>query len=279
LAGLLLGLGVTSMFDHLLFTSSLPLAISFIYSRFYRLKDLFQKLIQGGLSSYLGINLVSATHQVITGTDLGLGLIGEPVLNLANTGIAKQNFVDQIFLRGYGITQHPNLLGIAGMLNLFWNNNNVKTNKLFPKFSRSARKIQKNLSFATIALSFSRSSWISGLIYFWQNNPKHRMSIVVGGFLIAGLFSTKISPDQFRLEDIQNYIQSVQKQDWTQQLFGSGYYPEFLKQTMPTSPVWQWQPVHNYWLSMISQYGVVGSSVYISSLIFKSHKAIKDLIL
>ena len=67
--GLVLGLGVTSLFDHLLFSSSLPLALAFIYSRFYRLKDVAQKLISGGMSGYLGLNLFSAGSQVLTGQD------------------------------------------------------------------------------------------------------------------------------------------------------------------------------------------------------------------
>ena len=276
--GLVLGLGVTSLFDHLLFSSSLPLALAFIYSRFYRLKDIFQKLISGGMSGYLGLNLFSAGTQVLTGQDLGLNLLGEPNLNLTSTGIAKQNFLDQIFLRGYGLTQHPNLLGSLGMMNLFWANNNSSVNKLFPKSSRTVRKIQKNLSLATILLSFSRSSWISALIYFWQNNRKYRIQIIFGGLLIGGLFVTKIAPDQFRIQDLQNYIEGIKKLDLQQQIFGSGYFPEFLKQTIPNNPSWQWQPVHNFWLSLVAQYGIFGSSVYISSIVWKSRKALSNLV-
>ncbi len=276
--GLILGLGVTSMFDHLLFSSSLPIALAFIYSRFYRLKDIFQKLISGGLSGYLGLNLFSAGSQIMTGQDLGLNLIGEPQLDLINTGIAKQNFLDQVFLRGYGLTQHPNLLGTAGMINLFWANNNSSVNKLFPKTSRSVRKIQKNLSLATILLSFSRSSWISGLIYFWQNNRRYRIQIILGGILIGGLFVTKISPDQFRLQDFENYLESLKKLDLNQQIFGSGYYPEFLRQNLPNNPEWQWQPVHNFWLSLVAQYGIFGTSIYIGSVVWKSRKAIQKVL-
>ena len=272
--GLVLGLGVTSLFDHLLFSSSLPLALAFIYSRFYRLKDVAQKLISGGMSGYLGLNLFSAGSQVLTGQDLGLNLLGEPNLNLVTTGIAKQNFLDQIFLRGYGLTQHPNLLGTAGMMNLFWANNNSNVNKLFPKTSRTVRKLQKNLSFATILLSFSRSSWISALIYFWQNNCRYRTQIIFGGLLIGGLFATKIAPDQFRIQDLQNYVDGIKKLDLQQQIFGSGYFPEYLKQTLPNNPSWQWQPVHNFWLSLVAQYGIFGSSVYISSIVWKLRKAL-----
>ncbi len=276
--GLVLGLGVTSLFDHLLFSSSLPLALAFIYSRFYRLKDVFQKLISGGMSGYLGLNLFSAGAQVLTGQDLGLNFLGEPNLNLVTTGIAKQNFLDQIFLRGYGLTQHPNLLGTAGMMNLFWANNNSSVNKLFPKTSRTVRKVQKNLSLATILLSFSRSSWISALIYFWQNNRRYRTLIVFGGLLTGGLFVTKVAPDQFRIQDLQNYIEGIQKLDLQQQIFGSGYFPEYLKQTLPNNPSWQWQPVHNFWLSLVAQYGIFGSSVYISSIVWKSRRVMHEIL-
>jgi hypothetical protein len=276
--GLVIGLGVTSLFDHLLFSSSLPLALAFIYSRFYRLKDIFQKLISGGMSGYLGVNLFAAGSQVLTGQDLGLNLLGEPNLNLITTGIAKQNFLDQVFLRGYGLTQHPNLLGTAGMMNLFWANNNSATNKLFPKTSRTVRKLQKNLSLATILLSFSRSSWVSALIYFWQNNKRYRIHIVFGGILIAGLFVTKISPDQFRLQDLTNYFEAFKKTGLQQQFLGSGYYPEFLQQNLPNNPNWQWQPVHNFWLSLVAQYGLIGSSVYILSIVWKSRKALQNLV-
>jgi hypothetical protein len=276
--GLVLGLGVASFFDHLLFSSSLPLALAFIYSRFYRLKDIFQKLISSGMSGYLGVNLFAAGSQVLTGQDLGLNLLGEPSLNLVTTGIAKQNFLDQIFLRGYGLTQHPNLLGTAGMMNLFWANNNSSINKLFPKTSRTIRKLQKNLSLATILLSFSRSSWISALIYFWQNNRRYRMQILIGGLFVIGLFVTKIAPDQFRFQDLQNYFEVLKKAGLQQQFFGSGYYPQFLQQNFPNNPVWQWQPVHNFWLSLVAQYGIVGSSIYIFSVVWKSRKALQDLV-
>jgi hypothetical protein len=276
--GLIIGLGVTSIFDHLLFSSSLPLALAFIYSRFYRLKDIFQKTISTGLSGYLGLNLFSAGSQVITGQDLGLNLLGEPNLNLVTNGIAKQNFLDQVFLRGYGLTQHPNLLGTAGMINLFWANNNSNVNKLFPKTSRVVRKTQKALSLATIALSFSRSSWISALIYFWQNNQKYRIQIILLGCLIIGLFVTKTAPDQFRIQDLQVYFESLKKLNPQQQIFGSGYYPEFLKNTLPNNPSWQWQPVHNFWLSLVAQYGLFGASTYLLSIVWKSRNVIKRII-
>lgn len=276
--GLVFGLGVTSLFDHLLFSSSLPLALAFIYSRFYRLKDIFQKLISGVMSGYLGVNLFAAGSQVLTGQDIGLNLLGEPNLNMVTTGIAKQNFLDQIFLRGYGLTQHPNLLGTAGMMNLFWANNNSSANRLFPKTSRTIRKLQKNLSLATILLSFSRSSWISTLIYFWQRNKQYRVQIMIGGVFVVILFFTKIAPDQFRLQDLTNYFETFKKTGIQQQFFGSGYYPEFLKLNLPNNPTWQWQPVHNFWLSLVAQYGLVGGSIYIFSVFWKSRKALRDMV-
>jgi hypothetical protein len=275
---LIIGLGVTSLFDHLLFSSSLPLALAFIYSRFYRLKGIFQKLISGGMSGYLGINLFAAGSQVLTGQDVGLNLLGEPNLNLITTGIAKQNFFDQVFLRGYGLTQHPNLLGTIGMVNLFWDNNNPNVNRLFSKTSVTIRKLQKNLSFGAILLSFSRSSWISALIYFWQNNKRYRMQIVIGGLFIFGLFVTKIAPDQFRLQDLQNYFETLKNTGLQQQFFGLGYYPEFLRQNMPDNPAWQWQPIHNFWLSLVAQYGLIGSSIYVFCIVWKSCKALQDLV-
>jgi hypothetical protein len=276
--GLVFGLGVTSLFDHLLFSSSLPLALAFIYSRFYRLKYIFQKLISGGMSGYLGINLFAAASQVLTGQDVGLNLLGEPNLNLITTGIAKQNFLDQVFLRGYGLTQHPNLLGTLGMVNLFWDNNNSNVNRLFPKTSHIFRKVQKYLSLATILLSFSRSSWISALVYFWQNGKTYRALILIGGIFLGGLFVTKIAPDQFRLIDLQNYFETLKNTGLQQQFFGSGYYPEFLRQNLPNNPAWQWQPIHNFWLSLVAQYGLIGSSIYIFSIVWKSRKALQELV-
>lgn len=107
------------------------------------------------------IQAVVAIGQFYTQRDLGLIAMGELPLNPAFEGVTVLYARDQPWLRAYGLTAHPNLLGaiLAALLVL-----------LLPAW-RPARSGQKAILLVAILLglaglffSFSRSAWLAGAV-------------------------------------------------------------------------------------------------------------------
>jgi hypothetical protein len=113
------------------------------------------------LVAVIVIQAVVAIGQFYTQRDLGLIAMGELPLHPAHEGVTVLYARDQPWLRAYGLTAHPNLLGaiLTALLVL-----------LLPSW-RSARTWQKVILLTAILLglaglffSFSRSAWLAGAV-------------------------------------------------------------------------------------------------------------------
>ena len=123
-----------SFFDHFLISSSLPVVMVswlFIFTK----KPLSYQLQQNPIVSKLwrpvglllllisSLNWITATWQVFVGRSLGIW--SEPILDVnVISGIARQGSL----LRGYGLSQHPNILGFSAVIVLIYLYSYLKNN-------------------------------------------------------------------------------------------------------------------------------------------------------
>ncbi len=267
-------LGIFSVFDHFLISQSLPvLLIWFLIWLAFSSPDILlsrQILVIRAFGIYLIINGILAIFQFISGHSLGLSWIGESVLDIKTVGgIAKQNILGHTFLRGYGLLPHPNMTGFLGVIGLLYTNR-FTSKKLQQTVWKTSLQIT---SIVLIVLSFSRATWITGLVVtgvsndalfgWWKRNtPKNywcRLLIPVSLMSISVFALTLTRNDLYRTNDLQLWFDSFLSLDIWHKLFGIGFgqYPFYLKSHHNALEPWQWQPVHNIWLNLIIEGGLV----------------------
>jgi hypothetical protein len=243
------------------------------------------------LTLFFGLNLLAAVWQVVTSFSLGLHFLGEPFLSPGKTGVAWQPIGDYRFalLRGYGLMQHPNALGFVGVLGFWFALNFLKNSKW--------RTVLLVCGLCLGILSFSRIAWVAlsglGLLWiiksrYWSPNNKlsDLIKIVVDvlknywwlGLGVASLFlyiflsrfAYEHGTDRVRLGEYIHFGQTYGDLDWWQKLFGIGLgqYPYYLRLFNPQLFWWEWQPIHNLWLSLFVELGVVGFVLLILTLVY-----------
>jgi hypothetical protein len=223
-----------------------------------------------GLEAVVGLTQVALNHS------LGLKMLGESVLDPTQGGISVVEIQGQRFLRAYGLTPHPNVF--AGLM--------VTGLTLISYLAVSAKE-RKNwllglavLLAAGLVAGFSRMAWVGGLglvIYLLlvASRQKSRAAVTLAGVIIAAAGLTLFSHQQMvatrfnpgaRLEEksITEHVESFkyyEKTVSTKILFvggGIGSYPALLKEKYPDQPGWWLQPVHDTFLLVLAETGVVG---------------------
>jgi hypothetical protein len=273
-------LGLYSIFDHLLISSSIPIVLVYLLfwpkqvetvitsSRDNPLLSSLSNLKKNWLKNWkkylivsiLGLNLVTSCYQV--GFGKSLGIFGEPVLNVKNQKeTARQNQL----LRGYGLTQHPNILGFVNLIILVWINQKLQQDELKLKKTPKIFKIITVLSIFCIILSFSRLAFIGLFLLWWyyiltSQKKQNWLSIfrtIFGFGLILGWFSFT-RKDFYRVQDWQLWLDVYSKIPLPKKLLGSGYYPEYLYRNFGNLESWRWQPNHSVWTNILFEFGFVG---------------------
>ena len=259
---LLIGLALSLIFDHFILSSSLPVLLLFILS--LGIGNLQKKAVW----VYLILNFSVAIYQIIKGQRLGLLYLGEPVINAIEINIARENLFGVNILRGYGLTQHPALLGFVAVFGLLFaykhyhdeKPNQDNHNKLqLETFSHFA----KIIPIATSFLSLSRISLMT-FLFGWIINTKSRLKIyskltLLGGIL--GLFLYRFfTSDKYRILDLQTWFNVTINMNILDVFIGIGYYPDFLYKYYEGLSKWQFQPTHNSILGIFTQFGVWGSA-------------------
>ena len=243
-------------------------------------------LICGGV-----FQAIIAILQFFKQSSFGLKWLGESVLSPDLTGIASfYNFYGEKIIRAYGTTPHPNILAAYLFLTIFafyylWTYKNISKFYLlvyglillafFFTFARVAVFLLfLNLLARVILvrLKFNKEYWNKkiGLILLTT-------SIVVlffGGFYWPESISRiKISSED---EAVQLRIfynkESVSSLNWFG--VGSGNFVNWLMVKDPNLPRNLYQPVHNIYLLIYSETGILGISAFVLFLIF----LIKDFI-
>ncbi len=283
------------------------LIIQRIYLRFRYLQKKIQwsfiEILLGLLILVFTFNLFVGTWQVITGTNLGWSILGEPKVSSHTAFSAKQPIGDYylVLLRGYGLMQHPNVLGFLGVVG-FWlswiNSKLVNTRK--PKLLSYLRIISSIIVF----LSFSRLAWLGWLIILVakliltkvENSTNLAKTIikflqthwlvwvsVIG--LMGIIFFSRIayphSTDWVRLQEYNYFWSTYSQLPWSQKLFGVGLgqYPFYFRSYHSWLPRETYQPMHNLLASFWLELGIVFGSlfiIYLALLTKVSNKHLKS---
>jgi len=207
--------------------------------------------------------------------------LGERTFNIATPGIAKAIINGQLIMRPYGTFPHPNVLAgflliglILGLPYLFQKNKFLFTSYLC-------------IVVLAVVLSFSRSVWLLGLISFLfflgKSKIPKKLFWLAGGFWLIILilvfylfphFSTNEAFSQ-RMQLMKAALLMIK----VSPLSGVGLnnfivrLPEF----WPVTGFTYWlQPVHNLYLLVLSETGVVGFLIFLWFLILVFKRLLKS---
>ncbi len=214
----------------------------------------------------LSIQAVVGVGQFVRNASLGLGFIGESPLNVQQSGIGVIVHDGARQLRAYGLAQHPNIFGgllVAGL----------------PLVSSWLMPLGIFLAVG-ITLSFSRNAWLAGILVIglllWFGGRQVRrwlgVSLVVVVVLMSfytdaltsrltatgGLETRSVAE---RMDGVGSWISLWSAHKWLG--VGAGAYVEQLVGATPGLPVWDYRPVHNIFLLILGELGIVGFLVFL----------------
>ncbi|MDP3052693.1 MAG: O-antigen ligase family protein [bacterium] len=242
-----------------------------------------------------------AFFQFLNQKSLGLKFLGESVLGQGIPGVAKIVIGGGKILRAYGTFPHPNVLAAFLLLGLFG-----AYYCFLRVFNRKKKFWLGLLSIAAIfiiilglILAFSRTAWFLGIVLtlvfifclFRQKDFRRRnfyfsaVLFFIFLILLSGLGQLIFPRAQISLnEPAVNQRISYNELGWylvKNHPLGVGLGNQVIYsvkkgiyQLFGMSQVWQWQPVHNIYLLIGSETGVLGLIVF---LVFIAKLLIKNI--
>ncbi len=256
----------------------------------YNFKELFKfkRLAQIFVASGLFQSII-ALGQYINQKDLGLRLLTESPLDIGISGVAKIIVNDLKFIRPYGGLPHTNLLAVFLFTSLFF---------LYWLWLRKEHSLNKNyffffifgILFFTLCFTFSRIiiavfvivSFVYFIFIFKQSlRDKNRklsrkvIKIFVLFLVLCSLFSILAWPEISSRWQISLTEQSITLRNlYNQTAFfiikeypvigiGLGNFVTEMKETFDLLGAWTLQPVHNLYLLIASELGLIGLIVFL----------------
>lgn len=244
-----------------------------------------------------------AIYQFITQSTFAFKWLGLPFISTWDLGASVVEFLDQRWLRAYGVLPHPNILGgflaivlLMIIINLWQLNAKIKAQdkiagkdlylNVFYWFSAGA-------VFLGLIFSFSRGAGLGfalGFLYLFIYALKNKLKIerwvsvklgiffvVLIGFILIGfpyqLFTARITAEgrleQRSLIERKSALVEAQEMFKTRTLLGVGLgnYTKALQNTYPNYPGWAYQPVHNWYWLVLSELGLVGFLFFVFLLV------------
>ncbi len=190
--------------------------------------------------------------------------LGERTFSVSTPGIALTDIWGREFLRSYGTFSHPNSMAGFLLLGLI----------LLAPWRGALAKIALGFGTAGIILSFSQAAWFSALplslawlMRKWRPGFLPRISLPAAILAIAlsitlafvGISGIKGSGD---LEGRMGLFRAAGDMISHSPLFGVGlnnFIPRLPEFSQAPSVSWWLQPVHNIFLLILSETGIVGS--------------------
>jgi O-antigen ligase len=257
------------------------------------------KIIRTGVIKIEGIFAVlagSAVFQSLLGVaqfvkqrSLDLVFLGEPLLSTEGAGIAKIVVEGARVLRAYGTFPHPNILAaflLLGLCSLYYlwlkssNNEFVANKRIFVNshFIRySLISISIFITLLGLMLTFSRTAWLiavlatlaivilsrSGKLAILSLAAISIISVILSPYVLSRAKVSAQEPSvNYRLIYNQVGLDLIKNN-----LFGVGIGNQVLHsvkneiyQKFGLDQVWQWQPVHNIYLLIAAEVGIVGGA-------------------
>ncbi len=226
------------------------------------------------LPSFLGV------YQAVAGVSPSSTWLGLAAHDAMTSGTSVIETFSLRFLRAYGSFQHPNIFGgylAVGLFAVF----------LFPRWYRS-RKARLGayamgaLFAAALVLTYSRSAWLAFALSFvmtgWMLFTHHRVEmrraiplgliILVIIFFTGTLFSNSIftrfdATARLEAQSIEERLDGIE--EWKRVISGTmltgvgvGNYTVALEGADPGRESYTYQPVHNTYLLIFSEIGLIG---------------------
>ncbi len=227
-------------------------------------------------------------YQFITQQSFTQKFLGLQYHDVFSGGNAIVHISGERWLRAYGGTPHPNIFGSVLLCVLLMGIFLFIKNK-DKMLSKTLILITINIITANILYTFSRTIWLTSLlcvftfiIYIYNNKKYSFRQLTVPLLLIAAtillivslshnLFFNRVSQDTTlshnSVSDRALYL-SQSKSLITSHPFcgtGIGNYTNTLKKESPVKrPLWQYQPVHNIYLLITSETGLIGFGLFIT---------------
>jgi hypothetical protein len=247
------------------------------YNLFRNIKSVFNQKIY--IYLLLGSILLVLFQGIVTllqfsgGSSLGLSFLGESQVVSGMRGSSFLNLNDSLYLRGYGTFPHPNVFAGWLVFNIFlgW--------FLFESMNRKRDYaiVLMVLSSFVLILTFSRISflvcvivWIAFLIKVFVDSKG------VKSFTLLGLLSERVlnlfSGGDTSWSDRVGLMESsfhIIKQNLLTGI-GLGRFVANMGDTVPRSSggILLLQPVHNVFLLIVSEIGLIGFSLFSTLLYF-----------
>jgi len=268
--------------------------LEFSFLGFYVAKNISRLRLENILLIFsIGIifeSLLSISQYLNHGSLQGIFyFFGERFFTSLTPGIANASLGGELFLRPYGTFPHPNVL--AGYLV-------IAMTLISSKFKVKSSKLRKMFYFASIILgtvalflTLSRVAiilWVLILSFFLiRTFIIHHLSFIILTFvclLLLGLVTplgTRFTGIRLTDESIvqrENLIQSSIAMIKDDPLFGVGlnnFLVNLPSYQRPHTPLFYLQPVHNIYLLILTQTGIVGL-VFFVWFIYKTYGRIND---
>lgn len=238
----------------------------------------------------IAVQAAAGIYQLIYQRDLGLQILGEYLLNPDWEGVSIVLTESGRWLRAYGFSDHPNILGgslAIGLLIIagYYLLDGAKT----PKWPLAVIV----LGSAGLTATFSRSAWLAFfvgvgvLIFFYIRSRKRERIVHLIGSLLVGILPLMISFwsllrtrllffEQAKISPAE--VQSIGERIFLNQAsldifvrfpilgVGFGSLPQALRFEHPDILTY-YQPAHFVWITAAAEIGLIGSTIYILALI------------
>lgn len=228
-----------------------------------------------GLAVQAGIGII----QFVRNSDMGLRLIGEPPLDPRQGGIAVIVHDGLRQLRSYALTQHPNIFG--GLLAIAYP-------LILTTRSRWWMWGGGLLAVIGVALSFSRNGWLVWLVVLgavlWLGDKQIRRWAGIGLLVfvtILGLHADVVTSRVMvsgsleersvveRVEGLGEWNRVWGTHKWLG--VGAGAYTSMLAGLNPDLNAWDYRPVHNIFLLIAGELGLIGLILFLVLIVTSWH--------
>ena len=228
--------------------------------------------------------------------------LGERSFNISTPGIALVDIFSQEYLRAYSTFSHPNSLAgyyLVGLIIIFNSSTrsfaNTKKLSLENKHKNNLLSIMVLIfSSCVLILTFSLGVWVAGLFvltFFLISKNKAIFKKISLAFFLGIVSISLLSPILFQRyfinrnlfkENVSNRIElakTAEKIYSQKPFFGIGlnnfiiYLP---KTSADTEVVWKFQPIHNIFLSILTETGLVGLLIFLYLLFLAFEKTLKS---
>lgn len=248
--------------------------------------DLIKLAKRSLVYSLIAFSLIGITQFVLQKTIGGpFYFLGERSFSVTTPGIALAELFGKEYLRAYSTFSHPN--SFAGYL--------ILALVFIKSFKKDwLAKVAFFLGLVSLFLTFSQGAIYSLIlvvtIYFLTREERVKKqkainSVFIATVLITGLLLFVSNP---LLKTGKVYQQEVQKRllltDASRKLFlgsplvgvgANNFVVELPKLKIDRGTAWTLQPVHNIYLLVLTELGVLGASVFIY-ILFKSFQKLKS---